>query len=135
MSKAKINFEIEEQVLAHAKAFASKRGVSLSKLVAAFFASLGGESEPRAASQTQKLLADCAVGKVSIADAARELGLQDAGFLLHMMKAEGLPLPTMDPGLAKAQAEASLEALRSMMLPEPKAQTGKGSRGKRTVAA
>ena len=39
MPKAKINFEIEEEDLANAKAYVARHGGSLNKLVAALFAS------------------------------------------------------------------------------------------------
>ena len=135
MSKAKkINFELDEQLVANAQAFALKRGVSLTKLVAKFFASLGQERHSVAPNMTQKMLAEVAVGKVSLADAARELGLQDAGFLLHMMRAEGLPVPVLEEGLAKAQAEASFDALQACLLPENKSD-GKKVRSKRYATA
>ena len=136
MTKAKVNFEIDEQLLARAQSFATRRRVSLSKLVTGFLASLGNESQGSAApSKTQKVLAEVAVGKVSLTDAARELGLHDAGFLLHMMKEEGLPLPRLEPSVVKAQAEASFDALLASRLPppRPKAAPRKKTGGKRTA--
>ena len=135
MTKAKVNFEIDEQLLARAQSFATRRRVSLSKLVTGFLASLGNESQAGAApSRTQKVLAEVAVGKVSLTDAARELGLQDAGFLLHMMKEEGLPLPRVEASVVKAQAEASFAALQATLLPPPKAPAKRKSGGKRAVS-
>ena len=43
MTTAKINFEMDRDVLATAQAFAAKHRVSLNKLVSTYFASLGQE--------------------------------------------------------------------------------------------
>jgi hypothetical protein len=136
MSKAKkINFELDEQLVERAQAFALRRGVSLTKLVGTFFASLGQEREATSMpSTTQKMLAEVAVGKASLADAARELGLQDAGFLLHMMREEGLPLPALEASVAKAQAQASFDALQSCLLPEKKGEAKKARRKRPATA-
>lgn len=136
MTKAKINFEIDEQVLAHAQAFAARRRVSLSKLVTSFFASLGRDGTLGVApARTQRVLAELSVGKVSLADAAHELGLQDAGFLLQMLRAEGLPLPVLDAGFVQAQADASYDAMRTAMLPGLGKPLRKPASAKRPAAA
>lgn len=133
MSKAKINFELDERVLAQAQAYASENRTSLSKLVSAFFAGLGQKKPALARSAMDKTLTEFAVGKVSMADAARELGLQDAGFLMEIMREKGLPLPALDPFDVNEMAQRSFGALKNVMRPAPLNSEEKGpSRGKRT---
>lgn len=119
MGKAKINFELDERLLAQAQAYAAENRTSLSKLVSAFFAQLGKKEQGLARSAMDTTLTEVVVGKVSLADAARELGLQDAGFLLQIMREKGLPLPTIDPVEVNEMAQRSFEALKSAMRPVP----------------
>ena len=133
MSKAKINFELDERVLAQAQAYAAENRTSLSKLVSAFFAGLGQKEPALARSAMDKTLTEFAVGKLSMADAARELGLQDAGFLMEIMREKGLPLPALDPFDVNEMAQRSFGALKNVMRPAPLNSEEKGpSRGKRT---
>jgi hypothetical protein len=134
MSKAKINFELDERVLAQAQAYAAQNRTSLSKLVSAFFAGLGKQGPGVARSSMDAALTEVAVGKVSVADAARELGLQDVGHLLGIMREKGLPLPAIDPVEVSEQAQDSFEALKNTMRPGPSApQAKKPARGKRVA--
>jgi len=119
MSKAKINFELDERVLAHAQAYAAQSRTSLSKLVSAFFAGLGKQEAGVARSSMDTVLTEVAVGKLSVADAARELGLQDIGHLLGIMREKGLPLPAIDPIEVDRQAQESFDALKATMRPHP----------------
>jgi len=119
MGKAKINFELDERLLAQAQAYAAENRTSLGKLVSAFFAQLGKKEQGLARSAMDTTLIEVVVGKVSLADAARELGLQDAGFLLQIMREKGLPLPTIDPVEVNEMAQRSFDALKSAMRPVP----------------
>lgn len=119
MGKAKINFELDERLLAQAQAYAAENRTSLSKLVSAFFAQLGKKEHGPARSAMDTTLTEVVVGKVSVADAARELGLQDAGFLLQIMREKGLPLPSIDPVEVNEMAQRSFEALKTAMRPVP----------------
>jgi hypothetical protein len=132
MGKAKINFELDERVLAHAQAYAAQSRTSLSKLVSAFFAGLGNQQAATARSSMDTVLTEVAVGKVSVADAARELGLQDVGYLLAIMREKKLPLPAIDPTEVDRQAHESFDALKATMRRPPDAPTQKRPRrGKR----
>lgn len=130
MTKAKkINFELDERLVAQAQAFALQRGVSLTKLVAAFFASLGEGRQPGASpGAVQKILAEVSIGKRSLVDAASELGLQDAGFLLQLMREDGLPLPSLPEELARAQADSGLSALQACLRPRRKTKRQAGEK-------
>lgn len=134
MSKAKINFELDERLLAQAQAYAAENRTSLSKLVSAFFAQLGRKEQGLARSAMDTTLTEVVVGKVSLADAARELGLQDTGFLLQIMREKSLPLPSIDPVEVDEMAQRSLDALKSAMRPVPlNAEDKKPSRRKRSA--
>jgi hypothetical protein len=134
MGKAKINFELDERLLAQAQAYAAENRTSLSKLVSAFFAQLGKKEQGLARSAMDTTLTEVVVGKVSLADAARELGLQDAGFLLQIMREKRLPLPSIDPVEVDEMAQRSLEALKGAMRPVPlNAENKRPSRSKRSA--
>lgn len=134
MGKAKINFELDERLLAQAQAYAAENRTSLSKLVSAFFAQLGKKEQGIARSAMDATLTEVVVGKVSVADAARELGLQDAGFLLQIMREKGLPLPSIDPVEVEKMAGRSLDALRTAMRPVPlNSEEKRPARSKRLV--
>ena len=137
MTTAKINFEMDRDTLANAQSFAAKNRVSLNKLVSAYFASLGHDgSSVVPVDSRQSVLFEVSMGKISIADAARELGLGDAGHVLSLMRQLGIPITLgfLPPVFVKQQADASLEAMRSCMLPlEPSPRTRK-SRNKTSHA-
>lgn len=50
-----------------------------------------------------------------MADAARELGLRDAGLLLRIMRERGLQSPSIDPIAVTERGQLSSEALRKAM--------------------
>lgn len=120
MTTAKINFEMDRDVLASAQAFAAKHRVSLNKLVSTYFASLGQkDTVAPPVDRRLSVLLEVSMGKTSITDAARELGLGDAGHVLALMRQAKIPI-TMKPlpaGFVKNQADSTLEAMRSSMLP------------------
>ena len=120
MTTAKINFEMDRDVLATAQAFAAKHRVSLNKLVSTYFASLGQEDKAAMPVDGRlSVLLEVSQGKVSITDAARELGLGDAGHVLALMRQAKIPI-TLKPlpaNFVKNQADSALEAMRSCMLP------------------
>lgn len=118
MAKAKINFEIEQEHLANAKIFVARHGGSLNKLVSAYFASLGQDElmASPALDPSMRVLLEVATGKMSAVDAARELGLPDAGFVLQRMRDAKLPLPRLPDDLIQRQASAALEALRECLI-------------------
>jgi len=115
VSKAKINFEIEERNLANAKSFAARHRVSLNKLVSAYFASLGQDESP-ALDPSMKTLLDVSLGNLSVIDAARELNLPDGGFVLHLMREARLPLPKLPDDLVRQQVEDAREALKQCLI-------------------
>ncbi|MBV5297009.1 MAG: hypothetical protein JZU64_02445 [Rhodoferax sp.] len=122
MSKAKIGFEVDAQDLANAKAFVARHGGSLNKMVSALFASLGQDEKDRtpAIDPSMRVLLDVCAAKISIMDAARQLELPDAGYVLQRLAEAGLPLPRLaqaDVNSQLAQAQAALD--ECLMAPEP----------------
>lgn len=135
MSKAKINFEIEERNLANAKSFAARHRVSLNKLVSAYFASLGqDESRAPALDPSMKTLLDVSLGNLSVIDAARELNLPDGGFVLHLMREARLPLPKLPDDLVRQQAEDAREALKECLIKKDEAGSKRSRSGAKTNA-
>lgn len=118
MSKSKINFEIEQEHLTNAKIFVARHGGSLNKLVSAYFASLGRDEATAipALNPSMRVLIDVVTGKTSAVDAARELKLPDAGYVLHMIRDAQLPLPKLPDDVVVRQVAASLEALRECLI-------------------
>lgn len=117
MSKAKINFEIEEEDLANAKAYVARHGGSLNKLVGALFSQLGHCLDAPDIDPFKKILLNLSCGKISLMEATRLLGFQDAGYTLHLMSEEGLPMKQLSEETIKRQAADSLEAMRECLLP------------------
>jgi len=117
MSKTKINFEIEEEILANAKAYVARHGGSLNKLVVSFFAQLGQQLDAPPIDPAKKILLDLSCGKISLIEATRLLGFQDAGYTLHLMAEEGLPMKRLSEKTVKRQAAESLDALGECLLP------------------
>ncbi len=125
MAKAKIGFEVDERDLANAKAFVAKHGGSLNKLVSALFASLGREDAARAPAldPATRVLMSVSTGSISIAEAARQLELPDAGFVLSRLSELGLPLPRLSDEAVREQLASARSALDQCLLepePEPK---------------
>ncbi len=118
MGKAKINFEIDQDSLANAKAYVARHGGSLNKLVSALFDSLGQDEQlaPPAINGVTKILLAVSAGKLSIVEAANLLELPDAGFVLHLLAENGLPLPKLREADVRKQADNSLEAMRSCLI-------------------
>ena len=128
MGKAKINFEIEEESLANAKAFVAKHGGSLNKLVSSLFNSLGQNERARgpATDPAIGILLEVSAGKISITEAAAQLKLPDAGYVLQGLARENLPLPRLTKSELDRQASASREALRDCLVqPAPVAKKRK----------
>jgi hypothetical protein len=117
MSKTKINFEIEDEILSNAKAYVARHGGSLNKLVSALFAQLGQQLDAPAIDPSRKILLDLSCGKISLMEATQRLGFQDAGYTLHLMVEEGLPMKRLSEETIKRQAEESLDALKECLLP------------------
>lgn len=118
MSKSKINFEIEDEILANAKAYVARHGGSLNKLVSSFFSQLGEKLEAPALDPSKKILLDLSAGKMSLMEATHRLGYQDAGYTLHRMAEEGLPMPRLSKSAAKRQADEAFDALQQCLLSE-----------------
>ena len=118
MRKAKINFEIEHENLANAKAYVARHGGSLNKLVSAFLASLGSEERQTkpAIDQSRRILLEVSSGKLSVVDAAVALGFVDAGYVLHRLREERLPLPRLSEIDGRRQSDASFGAFRQCLL-------------------
>ncbi|MBU1691637.1 MAG: hypothetical protein KJ958_15265 [Gammaproteobacteria bacterium] len=117
MSKAKINFEIEKEALANAKAYVARHGGSLNKLVGALFSQLGQRLNAPDIDPSKKILFDLSCGNISLMEATRLLGFKDAGYTLHLMAEEGLPMKRLSEETIKRQAAESLEAMRECLLP------------------
>ena len=112
MGKSKINFEIDQEILANAKAYVAQHGGSLNKLVSAFFSSLGKQERSNAplTNPDTRILMDVSSGGISLTEGARILGLQDAGFMLQKLRDAGLPLPRLSDADAGKQADAASAA-------------------------
>jgi len=124
MAKAKINFEIDEEILANAKAYVAVHGGSLSKLVTSLFATLGQDERMRgpAINPATKVLLDASAGKISILEAAALLELPDAGYVLHRLTQDKLPLPRLSESELEKLASESFDALSECMIrPAPRA--------------
>ena len=119
MAKAKINFEIDEEILANAKAFVAKNGGSLNKLVTALFATLDQDERMRgsAIDPATSVLLDASAGKISILEAASRLKLPDAGYVLQRLTAEKLPLPRLSELELEKLASESFDALSECKIP------------------
>lgn len=64
----------------------------------------------------QKLiLKNASFGKILLVEAATQLNLQDAGYVLKMLAAENLPLPQLSEVELKRQAAESFEALKECL--------------------
>ena len=113
MGKAKIGFEVDEDDLANAKAFVARHGGSLNKLVSALFASLGKDEANRAPAvdPAMRVLLNVSMGKISIMEGARQLELQDAGYLILRLKEAGLPLPRLSAQEVDRQLVEAKDAL------------------------
>lgn len=137
MATAKINFEIDSDILASAKAFSAKHNIHLNKIVSTYFASLAQEGASTVPIDRRKsILFEVSMGKLSVADAARELDLGDAGHVLALMRELKIPitLGSSSPALVKKQADMTLEAMRSCMLPIKPEQGARKSRTKASKA-
>ena len=136
MAKAKIGFEVEEVDLAKAKAYVAKHGGSLNKLVSALFASLGQDEVGRmpALDPATGILMAVSTGKLSIMEAAQQLELSDAGYVLYMLADKGLPLPRLPDDFVKRQVSAARNALDDCLL-EPTPGTKKRGEGRRPATA
>lgn len=123
MSTAKINFEIDQESLANAKAYVAKHGGSLNKLVASLFASLGQDERLNAPAidPAKRVLLDASAGRISIVEAAALLGLPDAGYVLRRLADERLPPPRLADSEVRRQADESLDALKESLLTKPAA--------------
>jgi hypothetical protein len=132
MAKAKINFEVDEVVLSRAKAYVALHGGSLNKLVNAFFSNLGKQLDVPL-DPAKKILMDLSAGRISLLQATADLHLPDAGYTLHLMREEGLPMPHLPEDFVLQQIAESNGALRTALrsatlTPEPKARRGKSAR-------
>jgi len=118
MPKAKIGFEVDADDLAHAKAYVARHGGSLNKLVSALFASLGQQEQLAAPAMdpATRVLLEVSAAKISIMEAAQQLGLPDAGYVLQRLAQAGLPLPRLSPSDANRQLELAKQALDACLL-------------------
>jgi hypothetical protein len=136
MGKAKIGFEVDEKDLANAKAFVAKNGGSLNKLVSALFASLGQEEASRAPAldPSTKILIAVSTGGISITEAARQLALPDAGYVLHRLAEKGLPLPRLPQELVSEQVKSARVALDECLI-NPEAEGKKRRKSSKSATA
>lgn len=118
MAKSKINFEIEQEILANAKAYVAQHGGSLNKLVSVFFSNLGKQERANAPliNPETRVLMDVSAGRISLMEGVRMLALQDAGFLLQKLREAALPLPQLSAMDASTQADAASAAFADCLL-------------------
>jgi hypothetical protein len=118
VGKEKIHFEIDQDSLANAKAYVARHGGTLNQLVSALFDSLGQDEQlaPPAFKGVSKILLAVSAGKLSIVEGADLLELPDAGFVLHLLADNGLPLPKLRQADVRKQADNSLDAMRSCLI-------------------
>ncbi|MHB1590924.1 MAG: hypothetical protein ACYCTW_05260, partial [Sulfuricella sp.] len=90
---------------------------SLNKLVSALFSQLGQRLDAPAIDPSKKILLDLSCGKISLMEATRRLGVQDAGYTLHLIAEEGLPMKRLSEETVRRQAAEALEAMRECLLP------------------
>ena len=136
MTTAKIAFEMDSDVLAKAQAFAARNRIPLNKLVVSYLASLGkGELDTVPAAGPLATLLDVSTGKLGVTDAARKLGLVDAGHVLALMRQNQIPLALggLPEHFVQAQSGETLEALRSCMLPPPRVASVEKTRGSKAA--
>lgn len=136
MGKAKIGFEVDENDLANAKAYVAKNGGSLNKLVSALFASLG-QAEIAGApvlDPATKILMTVSTGSISITEAARQLELPDAGYVLYRLAEMGLPLPRLPQDIVKVQLEHARAALDACLV-QPETQGRKRRKSSKSTTA
>lgn len=109
MAKSKINFEIEQEILANAKAYVARHGGSLNQLVSSFLSNLGKQERSNAplANPETRVLMDVSSGGISLMEGAGMLGLRDAGLMLQKLRDAGLPLPQLSAIDAGDQASAA----------------------------
>lgn len=61
---------------------------------------------------TTRLLQRCSNGDASLAETAHELGVQDIGHVLSMMREANLPLPLSDEEAARLRAAQAMPLLK-----------------------
>lgn len=75
--QAKLTLRLEDRLIVRAKAWARKRGISLSQAVATLFEQLPGAPGGRLTPWTQKLVGAAGKGKRSLSDEAIRRGHMD----------------------------------------------------------
>jgi len=115
-----ITFSVESGALANAKAYASERSTTLNKLVNAYLKSLGHSQPRHAISKTVEILLDYSLGKRSLVDVAEELGLQDPGHALALMRRANLPLPQLADAIVNEQVTENLDFFKSALKGTPR---------------
>lgn len=129
MAKAKIHFEIEQEILANAKAYVAQHGGSLNKLVSSFFSTLGANERANTPmiDPATRVMLDVSSGDISLFEGARRLGLQDAGHLLQKLRDAGLPLAPLSERDSRKLADAASAAFANCLL-EPVAEKSTSQR-------
>ena len=118
MGKAKIHFEIDQEILASAQEYAAQHGGSLNSLVSAFFSTLGAKERANTPmpDPTTRVLLEVSSGQTALVEGARMLGMQDAGHLLQKLRDAGLPLPQLSESDSRLLADATSAAFTDCLL-------------------
>ena len=121
MSKTKITFELDEEVLANARAYTARGGSNLNMLVNAFLSQLNQHSRLPAINPQNRILLDLSLGRISLMSATAQLGVHDAGITLRMLDEHGLPMPSLGAAEIRRQAVRAKDALSKALISPPPA--------------
>ena len=121
MPNTKITFELDEEVLANARAYASRGGSNLNMLVNAFLSKLSQHSRPPAINSQNRIFLDLSLGRISLMSATAQLGVHDAGITLRMLNEHGLPMPSLSVEEIRRQAVRAKDALSKTLISPPPA--------------
>lgn len=121
MSKTKITFELDEDVLANARAYTARGGSNLNMLVNAFLSQLNQHSRLPAINPQNRILLDLSLGRISLMSATAQLGVHDAGITLRMLNEHGLPMPSLSAAEIRRQAVRAKDALSKALISPPRA--------------
>lgn len=113
MSKSNITLSLDDLAIDAGKAYAAKSGLTLNRLVNQLLLTLSlSERMKPPVLDTTRILQRCSAGSASLSETAHDLGVQDIGHVLAMMREANLPLPLMDESAARLQAAQALPMLK-----------------------
>ncbi len=109
-----ITMSLDEELLAAAKSLAARRGTSVTGLVRSALEQQIAVADQIAASGSSgvlQTLAGYSMGKLPRSVTMKELGIEDYGSLLQLMKAAGLPFPIVPISTRNAMAKKMVNLL------------------------